>query len=190
MKIAQLSVGLVIAIIFHGYTSFGQGTVNFSNLGGNDSQKVYLNTVGGPLAPAGTTYSLGLYWAPDGVTDEEAFVMVGTSTGIIGLEGTPSGLFSGGTRNVPVTPASGPAMLQVRAWSSAFGSSFEEAAASGAAALGKSPIIRVDTGDPGSPASILAAGFTGFAIAVPEPSTYALAGVGVGLFLVLRRLRR
>ena len=188
----QVWFALVLVFVLHVANLFGQGTVNFSNLGANDNQKVYVEYPGGTqtLAPAGTTYSLGLYWAPDGTTDEAAFAMVGAPIGIIGASGTPSGLFNGGTRNVPITPAGGFAMLQVRGWETAFGNSYEQAAASGVSGLGKSTIFRVDTDTASPGANILTQGFTSFAIVVPEPSMYALGLLGVGLFLFLRRRQR
>ena len=180
--------GLVLCYSLQAVIALGQGTVNFSNLGGNDSQKVYVAPVGQPttLAPAGTTYLVGLYWAPDGTTDESAFAMVGAPTGFIGATGTPSGLFNGGTRNVPVTSAGGFAVLQVRGWQSAFGNSYEQAAAAGSD-VGKSPIFRVDTDTTSPGANILNQGFVGFVIGVPEPSTYAVALLAIGLLLAFRK---
>lgn len=188
----QILWGLVLGFSLQAVNSFGQGTVNFSNLGANDNQKVYVEYPGGTqtLAPAGTTYSLGLYWAPDGTTDEAAFAMVGTPTGIIGAPGNPSGLFNGGTRTVPLSSAGGFAMLQVRGWESAFGNSYEQAAASGVSGLGRSTIFRVDTDTTTPGANILTQGFTSFAIVVPEPSAYALGLLGIGLFLFLRPRQR
>jgi hypothetical protein len=187
----QVPVPFVLAFLLQALNLFGQGTVNFSNLGAGDNQKVYVEYPGGTqtLAPAGTTYSLGLYWAPDGTTDETAFAMVGAPTGIIGAPGTPSGLFNGGTRAVPVTPAGGFAMLQVRGWETAFGNSYEQAAASGVSGLGRSTVFRVDTDISSPGANILNQGFTSFAIVVPEPATYALGLLGIGLFFFLRRRR-
>ena len=185
----QIRFAFVFGLVLQSLNVFGQGTVNFSNLGANDNQKVYVQYPGGnqTLTPAGTTYSLALYWAPDGTTDEVAFAMVGAPTAIIGASGTPSGLFNGGTRNVPITAAGGFAMLQVRAWETAFGNSYEQAAASGLSGLGKSTIFRVDTDTTSPGANILNQGFTSFAIVVPEPATYTWGLMGIALFFFLRR---
>jgi len=190
MKKLLITAAAVLATL----SSFAQGTVNFSNATGNTTQRVRMDDPNtGALAPAGTTYSFGLYYAADGTSDESMFVMLGASTGVAGAAGTQTGLYNGGTRTAPTATAGGFGMFQVRGWETAYGASYELARASNQGRLGKSNIVRVDTGDPttvpaGTPASLTAAGISGFALTpVPEPSAIALGILGAGTLLLLRR---
>jgi hypothetical protein len=190
MKKLLITAAAVLATL----SSFAQGTVNFSNATGTTAQRVRIDDPNtGALAPAGTTYSLGLYYAADGTSDESMFVMLGASTGVAGAAGTPTGLYNGGNRTAPTATAGGFGMFQVRGWETAYGATYELARASGQGRVGKSNIVRVDTGDPttvppGTPASLTAAGISGFALTpVPEPSAIALGILGAGTLLLLRR---
>jgi hypothetical protein len=169
---------------------YSQGTVAFSNIGATDAQKVHMGSMSGPLAPAGSQYNLGLFYAADGTTDESMFVQLGAAAPVFGASGTQTGLFSGGTRTAPTATPGGFGAFQVRAWETALGNSYDTSRAAGGA-TGKSAIFRVDTSDPTitpaqTPASILQAGFQGFAV-VPEPSAIALGILGAGTLLLLRR---
>jgi MYXO-CTERM domain-containing protein len=178
----------------------GQGVVLFSNTGATDSQKVWIGAVGaqngGALAPAGTRYSLALYYDPSvSGSPDTAFVQIGGSTGI-GVLGTSPGIFSAGHRTIPVGD-NGVVNFQVRGWERIFGgspyTSFEEALAAGAP-TGKSVIFRMDTASIESAEPLMGVlgrsefpdtGWTGFAI-VPEPSTMAFGLLGAGALLLLR----
>ena len=192
MKV-RVSLGILLGTV----SLFGQGSVNFSNSGGTDAQKVYVDSLTGALVPAGTEYTVALYYANDGVTDEDLFVQVGSTGNFVGTPGTPSGVFDAGARFMPIVPAGGFAMFQVRAWSTSGGSTWDEAFAQASQGdpsikLGKSNVFRVDTADPTlgeSPASILTGTFQGFAV-VPEPSSFALGVLGGAIMcLAWRRTR-
>ena len=177
----------------------GQGLVNFAN----NSASAVTNSLTGARVETGTTFRAALYYAPDGVTDESQFVQAGADTGFAPLPG----FIAGGTRTVPVdvAPTGGNVMFQIRAWETAYGSTYEDAllapSQNGRGALaGKSIIIRVNTTDanaqpPGIPASITSGtGLTGFylnvvPVAAPEPSTIALALTGGLAAFWLRRGR-
>jgi hypothetical protein len=175
-----------------------QGYVDFRNTAfpANTSQRIYVNTYGGGsanYAPA-DTYSVGLYWAPDGTTDESMFIMVGAATGVI-----TGGFFQGGTRAIPTI--TGNAMFQVRGWTTAYGNSYEASFMNpnwGAGnVVGKSAIIRA-TGikDPllvPTPVSdpITTYGIVGFAFTtIPEPSSVAFGILGASAFLLRVRRRK
>jgi hypothetical protein len=75
----------------------------------------------------------------------------------------------------------------IRGWTGPF-ASWADAVASGTAKIGISDIFLVDTGNPNTvppelPGSILNSmpgqGFTGLILAIPEPSSFALIGLGV-----------
>src|SRR5262249_30081063 len=121
------------------------------------------------LPLSGTTFRASLYYAPDGVTDENSFGRIDPPT--IAFLGT--GQFAAGTRSTPATtPPAGIALFQIRVWEVAFGSSYEEAFTNqntigGRHALtGKSNMVRVHTGNgagiaPGSLVASLGPSFGG-----------------------------
>ena len=91
-----------------------------------------------------------------------------------------------------VTPAGGPASVQLRAWASASGSSWEEASSNPTGEIGQSNIIDLTaTGNSaGSPPSVPVdlVGLQAFNLQViPEPSTWALLALGVGALALRRR---
>ena len=177
----------------------GQGKVNFAN----NSATAVTNSLTAARVVTGTTFLAALYYAADGVTDENQFLQIGANTGFNPL----AGFIAGGTRTVPVdvAPSGGNVMFQIRAWEAAYGLTYEEALVApvqnGRRALaGTSNIIRVNTTDanaqpPGIPASITAGtGLTGFYLNIvvdpaPEPSVLLLALTGGLATLMLRRGR-
>src|SRR5687768_6993607 len=94
-----------------------QGYVDFRNTGAltDTRQRIYVGTYGGGSAnyAPGGRYSVALYWAPDGTTDESQFIMVGNSAPVLS-----GGLFTGGNRSVPTT--TGNVMFQLRGWTTAY----------------------------------------------------------------------
>jgi hypothetical protein len=159
-----------------------------------------------PLAEAGTTFSVALYFAPVDPANPfvqpatSAFTQQGASTyvGIL-VNGTYRlpGIYNGGTVLVPgISPPGGLGWFQVRAWLTAFGSTYEQALASENAQhyglTGESNLIVVRTSDPttgASPAALLGlSGITFFVDpplpCVPEPSACLLglvAAAGLSL---------
>jgi hypothetical protein len=178
---------ITVAAVLSALNMYGQGTVNFQNGTGN---RVYVDSTSGTAAAAG--YAVGLYYAADGITDESMFVQLGGSAAITG------GIFVGGNRTAPTATPGGFGMFQVRGWTTAYGTSYESGLSAGsqgggANKVGKSNIVRVDTGDPttvppGTPAALATSGLTPFALTtVPEPSAIALGLLGAGTLLLLRR---
>jgi len=186
-KLLLTAVAMMVAL-----GAFAQGTVNLQN---NNSSLVYLDALGGTRAPAGSTYNVAIYYAPDGTTAEDAFVMVGNPAGF-STSFALGGVFVGGTRTVPTATPGGFAQIQVRGWETAYGTSYESVYGT-AGRVGKSNILRIDTGDPttvppGSATSLTAGtapnALTPFVLAVvPEPSAIALGVLGAGALLLLRR---
>ena len=186
---------LSLALPLHLY---GQGTVNFAN---NSSSRVCDGVSGNPV-PAGNTYTVGLYYAPDGTTDQSLFTMLSPTANF-----AAPGIFNAGARTAPISPPGGFGMFQVRAWSTSLGATYESALAAAISGqsgkLGKSNIVRVDTGDPtinppGTPGSLVASGLQSFSVGgplggsapcVPEPGTWAIALLGV-ITLLFARARK
>jgi hypothetical protein len=181
-----------LAAVLATLSMYGQGTVSFNNSGAPNSERVWIGAVGtengGTLAPVGTQYNVALYYDPlvtGGATDA-GYVQIGAAAPI-GQLGVNPGIFSGGTRTIPVG-SGGVVNFQVRGWNTSFGTSYETAGGQ----VGKSTIFRMDTavgletamGVRGT--GTFTTGWTGFAI-VPEPSAIALGLIGASALLLLRR---
>jgi hypothetical protein len=110
MRASLFFLGLLVSAM----CGHAQGTVVFSNAG--TQQPLYVcdeNSVF--LAPVGSTFQVGLYYAPDGTVDELQFVQLGNATGFTVLPG----YFSGGVREAPTEIPGDYAMFQVRGWETA-----------------------------------------------------------------------
>jgi len=107
------------------------------------------------------------------------------------LAGANAGLFSKGVVTVAGTPGGGTANITIRAWDKDSGATFDTAQVKASQTLSNFVLGgAVDAnGIAGLPNSIVPA-FTGLSLVtpvVPEPSTYALAALGLGGLLFLRR---
>ncbi len=197
LRCAKERLVLAIAML----TTFqlhGQGTVNFSNF--FLSAPVY-NSATCLDAIAGTTFSVALYFAPfDPLNpippDPATLTQVGASASLVA-----AGLYNDGIRTASnITPPGSFGWFQVKAWETAFGTTYEQAQANSAALIGVSNIILVLTGDPGPPPvgipGILT-GISGITLSavgtppcVPEASPVALGFLGAALLSLLRAKNR
>src|SRR5260370_957214 len=142
---------LAVAFIFSNLVlpnrSSSQGTLNFSNYG---APGAITNGLTGLPAEVGTTFSVALYFAQDGISDAAQLVQIGPAVHLRFW----AGYFDGGTYRVPTLPAGGFGMFQVRVWETAFGSTYEQAVASSTpqngrlGLAGESGILRGPTGNP------------------------------------------
>jgi hypothetical protein len=169
--------------------AFAQGTVLFNNIGGlnNGVTNAFLNA----LQPTNPTLLFALYGGAAGTTNPASLVALGAPTTILF-----NGYFSGGTRtNDFVAPGTTNAVFQVRAWDSTYGATYEAFVANllkpADALQGESALFTSSTGGgfgPVIPAVSLNASFPGMVI-VPEPTTYALGALGLGLIWMSKRRR-
>jgi hypothetical protein len=183
----------IAALMATALGALAQGKVDFRNTA---SSLVVWGTGGlgaqGAAVAADAGVKVGLYYLSGG-----NYTLVSTQFPIVGTTsvGTPNALVNGRfTGNpseitVPGLTAGQNGTFQIRAWSGNF-TSYEAALAGGALYTGNSGDFTNPTGgvgDPPTPASPLS-GFTGMTvIGVPEPSTLALAGLGLGALLLIRR---
>lgn len=189
---------LILGLLALPVVVFAQGTVNFAN-----SSSTTLSTNVGPIAPPGQVantsgltspagqYSIGLYVAPAGTTDESLFTLV-TPTALNQGPPVSNGRFNGGTSFVIPGNNGTPIAFQVRAWSVSGGSTYEAASApflyrgkstigsaTPATGLGIAPqLFGTDVGQVG-----------GFVLTpnIPEPSSIALGLLGLGAIALFRR---
>jgi len=175
---------LTIATVALAVSLHAQGTVTFNN----SSATKITNSVTGQAA-AGV--NVGLYYSSNlGATRNSLTLEPGAVTNT--LSGASAGLFIGSTRTISTVPANGTIVMQLRAWSGAFGS-YEAALAGGSAAdmFGESPLFTVGPlggGTTPTPSITGVGKLTAFTVApVPEPSSIALGLLGLGAVALFRR---
>jgi hypothetical protein len=184
---------------------YGQGTIDFSNVGlGNYVIMGTPITVGtttyavGSKAPPGTIFSVALYWSPYDPANPSSPTAPFSQAGPTGHL-VIAGVYNVGAVTIPgITPLAGPAWIQVKAWDTACGSTYEEALFSrNEPIVGTSAMFLVHTGDPmfGEPRALLPAGMgivlgnglgPGTGLCVPEPSAVFLVFVAAAILLFSR----
>lgn len=183
---------LTCALVAFAIGAYAQGTVNFANAG---TSLITTNTPSGVGNITGIgLYTIGIYAGTNGAP-EGGLVLVGATTTNGPVAGRINGNPSGGSFVLPNGyPTSTRITFQIRAWQTAFGSTYEAASAGlrGASTLG--------TTTPGG--GLIAAGglfgttpavngdvpVLGFALTpIPEPSSIALGLLGLGAVALFRR---
>lgn len=140
--------GVVLAVVgvLSNLDLYGQGFVSFANSASSGVSNCFDFRCPCQAVPLGTTFTVGLYYAPDGET--EPSILLRPTAAIYPL----AGRFFGGTRTTPAsTPPGEYAMFQVRVWETRFGSTYEEAYSAPPqggrlSLLGVSNLMRVRTG--------------------------------------------
>lgn len=161
-------------------SSFGQGSFDFNN--GSSTVQVPI------FAADGTTPLTGgladFVWRPVGSSD--AFQAFSSAAVPVAVGQFAPGFFFGGVVTLPVT---GSVEVQVRAWTAASGGSWALASANPDGFIGTSSVVTVPLAvGTEQPISLANFGLNSFQmVAVPEPSTFALAGLGAAALLVFRR---
>lgn len=166
-------------------SAFAQGTVNFSNrIPGTVDARVQYDTGGGVLTPADGRFVAQLYASAPGGT----LAAVGDPIVFRSNSDAAKGYWVGDARTIPGVAENGSAQVQVRAWATSLGSTYEAAMATGQGGIGSSATITVTSGGGLTPPQALV-GLQGFTIStiVPEPSIAALGLLGAGLLLIRRK---
>ena len=198
---------LLLGLILLPSALFAQGFVDFQN---TSSTRIQTNSTATPPpgqaanAIGNTTssgqYTFGLYIAPQGTTDPNAFTLMGPTAP--NQSGGPGGQLNGRFNGNPATTSfiisnnTGQAIaFQVRAWSTFAGTTYAEALLNPSLSryLGSSAIGEVTpvTGTVLAPALFgTSAGQVGafqLTPVVPEPSSIALGLLGLGAIALFRR---
>jgi len=164
-------------------TALGQGTINFATRWGASDPPVNAQVTLGGTAVAGADYLAQLY-----VDNAGSLTAVGDPVAF--SEGARAGYVSGGEVSVPFVAPGANATIVMRAWATASGADYEEAAANPAGILGESGSITIALGGVGTPPGPAAdlIGLQGFELqVVPEPSTIALGLLGLAALALRRR---
>jgi len=172
-----------------GLAAYAQGTVNFANVGVGLNAPVFLSD-GTTKAGAGYTAALLAGATPSSLTQIATTALLSSSPGY----------FLGGTQTIPTIAGNSPADILIEVYANTY-SSFSLAKAAGTAGVanawgwsGGGTPFTVTLGNPnatppGTPATL--SGLTSFHLnpgtGVPEPSTFALAGLGAAALLFFRR---
>jgi len=173
-----------LVCLLAGVAAFAQGTVNFANLVGTTLNQPIFHNDGTTRLASGTFMAQLL-----GGSSAANLAPIGTTAF---LSGGGAGYFLGGTQVIPGVLEGGVAFIQIRAWDTTKGATYALAFASGAGdAWGASGVFSVTTGaptanPPTTPATLV--GLTSFNLnPIPEPTTFALAGLGAAALLLFRR---
>lgn len=167
-----------------GLSALAQGNVNINNnftAAGASAKAFVIGNQDTPYSGLPMPKALGRVE----VLDSNGNIINGPADGT-GKTFGADGLFFLGVTDIPGTSAGGSGSIVIRSWDSSTGSTF-------ATALTKGQTVVTLTGLGGGaippPGLSTASNWTGLTVVgVPEPSTVALAGLGlVGLFYVARR---
>ncbi len=160
--------------------ALAQGTINFGSTSPN--HKILW---GGN--PVGAGYSAALYWGALGSL-EGALIQLGSTASV--QAGT--GFILGGTRTTGVATAEGAnATFQIRAWNGTATTWEAALVGGGTTAAGKSALFENPTGAPSAspptPPALLTGWITPVETYFPEPSTFAIFGLGLGVLAMSSR---
>lgn len=204
---------LLFSVLMAGaMTALSQGSLDWgNNFTGTARNPIYGADPGNPGTslsgqsslgvPSGTTtyngallqgagFTFAVYGGAAGITDPNALsLLVSTTFRTATGNALPAGLVIGGTVTVPGVAAGSVATFQIRAWDNTGGATWATATTRGASALIQSgPLGGI--GPSGPVLNPQTTGWQSFSLAqavVPEPSTFALAGLGAAALLIFRR---
>jgi uncharacterized protein (TIGR03382 family) len=176
---------MILSSLLVAIGAFAQGQVNFApRVVGVYDAPVFVGT---DLSATGTRASGPAYMAQlyAGASATGTLSPVGAALPF--RTGAAAGYWTAEARTISTVDATGNAFVQVRAWATASGATYEAAAATGSGFGSSATLTIKPTVAPDVPANLT--GLTSFAISggvIPEPSVMAVAALG-GLALLLRR---
>lgn len=206
----------ILAITALATSGFAQGTVVFANsastgpvkqwTSASDPTAIVVPKSGGRVeliaGPTTSTLAHNMFSSVTGgvaANYSSLSAFLAANPGWTDIASTPitslsAGQFGGGTVTIASIGAGANANYFILGWTGT-AATFDAALASGTAFMGQSSVFPTATGNPnssppGTPVNLNAT-FTGMTLAplsvIPEPSTFALAGLGAAALLILRR---
>jgi hypothetical protein len=184
--------------------AFAQGTVNFVNDGVNltspPDRFIRFNRGASPgnaygtnnARAVGTQYAVQLYYGASTAAEGSLVPLTAAPANLRASTSASSGIWiNGGARTFSGVAEGTVLNLQVRVWDINFGATYEAAVANAnnSSSVGKSAIFTyLVPPSTAAPGAFLLANFTTFTIDnIPEPASFALAGLGAAALLIFRR---
>jgi hypothetical protein len=166
-------------------SAFAQGTLIFGNANAQVNAPIWETAITTGTKLSGTAWIAQLWYGPAGAT--EGSLIAHPTTATFSTTAAQAGYFFGGARTIDTIAGGAAAVVQVRVWNAAAGSTWAAAQASPLGITGASGLFSINlTVPPTTPANLV--GLTSFAVVpVPEPSSFALAGLGAAALLIFRR---
>lgn len=182
-KILIASIIGIAAVV----STYGQGSILFESYGYTTDAKVTYgaNTDGAVGTGIGSAYNAALLYGFGDISDPGSLTLLPGVTATFNSGIVPAGYFvyagsAGATITIPGY-VSGPVTFQVIAFN---GPDFNSSSIRGASSL--FTVAGLATGQ--SPADEFGPALQGFSVVpVPEPTTFALAGLGIASMLIFRR---
>jgi hypothetical protein len=178
-KLSMKKTIVALLVVAFAPAVMAQGSINFNNFGGG------IVTIGGGPQDGffgGTEYNVQLFTAPLGTTDPSAFIPFGSPIQLGFGPTAPNqdagaGFYDGGT--LDLNPAGSPAQVLAFVMGSGGGSNGTQPGS------GMSQIVTLDLAYGPQPVNDI--NTAPWSIVVPEPTTFALAGLGAAALLIFRR---
>lgn len=186
LLLSAVLIGLATGVYAQGFISL-DNNLNSGNATDTSNGRYFLNQGSGPVLTSGD-FNAAFY----GGTDSANLVLIASFSGAAATAN--SGLYGAGTWTDPsgssypvagTTINSASAFFQIQAWTGNFAS--YAAALAGGAPVGQSPVFSNPVaGGAGTPPDFTAMPSITIS-SIPEPSTFALAGLGAAAMLIFRR---
>jgi hypothetical protein len=176
-------------------SAFAQGQVTLRNIFNSDTSPTatanglfFFQAVGGVPAPIQTDFNAVFYGGSSAANLAQLAAFVGPNS--VGVNAAGAGTFFSSTIATVAGVPSGSGTFKVEAWLGTEGT-YAEAVANGRAAgslVFQNPVGNPNASPPDVPPDLTGMGAV-VLTAIPEPSTFALAGLGAAALLIFRRRR-